>query len=133
MNTLKITDRVNYVGRDIPCWLENNFRLIITGENNDCFAVSDGYETRWVKGTDVVPYVIHQTATFQEFSTIIKNEEQKYQKLYNLCIINNGELSIAYGSLAANSLTILHILKSIFEIYKEEFAEPIRNESRKIL
>lgn len=107
--------------------------MIITGENNDCFAVSDGYETRWVKGTDVVPYVIHQTATFQEFSTIIKNEEQKYQKLYNLCIINNGELSIAYGSLAANSLTILHILKSIFEIYKEEFAEPIRNESRKIL
>jgi hypothetical protein len=123
MEFIKITDRVVYFGQQIKNWNDDRIRLIVTDTHEKFYAVSDGRETHWVDKSHIRRYKISDSHTNSAFVERINAEKKSHEKLYHLSLINNGEIAMAYGSLAANSLTTLHIIKSLYAIFKEEFIQ----------
>ncbi len=121
MDSIHITDRVVYLGKEKELWDSVQARLIVTGIDGNMYAISDGKEVIWASRSDLRKFTLADSETYRAFADYISGAYRDHKKLYVMHKHTKGPSSDAYGSLAANSLTTLYVVKNLFERFKNEF------------
>ncbi len=123
-----ITDRVYIANYELGYDYTPDEIFTITGIYGDSYAVSNGTVTKWINKECVLPQQLADTRTYKTFKerlTSLKNQHEQFLELGNN---DNNPLSVAYASLAANTLTTLSYVENLFEIYKSEYSKEYFNE-----
>jgi hypothetical protein len=123
MSSIRVKDRVIYIGDKIDEWENESTHLIVIGIHDRKCAVSDGKSSFWVDSSELRLFKMSDSETYINFIHFINSERKNHKKLYEMHKEHVGPISDSYGSLAANSLTTLSVIKTLFEIFKKEFRQ----------
>ncbi len=117
----KNTDKVTVIGDTSDHGFYIGACLTIIGHNENQYAASDGIINRWIDKVDIELYQPDTTNTYLAFNETLLSLEKQHVDLLHLQLGHTGDLSMAYGSLAANTLTSISIIKHIYNIYTDEY------------
>ncbi len=104
-----------------------NYNSIISFDEDKYFA-TEGANNRWIGNETIQLFLPDIPFTYCAFDEIIKSLEIQHEEFLNLQEIHKGDISMAYGSIAANILITLSLIKHLFNIFEKEHMLVTTNE-----
>ncbi len=117
----KITDKVRPVNPEKYPDLDKGNEIIVIGLHGDNCAVSDGLTSLWLPSNELRLKDITEAETYRFFEERLLRLRSQYASFKELAECSSKDLSTAYQSFAANTLSTIDIVDRLKNVYVNEY------------